>query len=270
MAELSPEQIELLAKRIAASDFCPQVAQGGGKYRKMTEADIFFIITAGQDLGFAPTLALRAITPLKGKLSMGADAIAAVVTRRRDVCEYLTLKELTDEKCTYVAKRSGAPAPVEYSFTLEDARKAGLVNDMYKKFPRPMLRARCISAICKAVFPDLAMGLYDSDTGELTDGKPVEAPPLLAEVPPPTPAIDKGPMGGAEVPPVEEGEKPADFLSAEPTEEDKLYVAIGECQNLEDLTRLLPRIRKLSAEAQDRLRPAYTQQSGALKKGAAR
>jgi hypothetical protein len=49
------------------------------------------------------------------------------------------------------------------SFTTADAQRAGLNGDNWRKYPAAMLRARCLSAICRAVFPDLCLGLYDPD-----------------------------------------------------------------------------------------------------------
>jgi hypothetical protein len=72
---------------------------------------------------------------------------------------------------TYQTKRRGEPEPTTMSFSWEDAQRAGVTGkDNWRKYPAAMLRARCITALARAVYPDLAMGIYDPD--ELGDVTP--------------------------------------------------------------------------------------------------
>lgn len=153
---------------------------------KKSPADIVAIVLAGAELGIPPMASIRSIHLIDGKPVLSADAMAGLCLRDRDVCEYLTLVVSTDAKATYRAKRKGAPEPVEISFTIEQAKIAGLVGKgNWAKYPAAMLRARAMSAIARAVFPDLVGNLYDSDELEPApvekhvDSTATEAPAMV-------------------------------------------------------------------------------------------
>lgn len=152
-------------------------------------ADILSAILTGAELGLAPMQSLRSIVVIKGRPTLSADAMVSLCKRRADICTYLQLKESTPTKATYETQRKGDPSPTQMSFSIEDAQRAGLAgNDNYKKFPAQMLRARCASAICRAVYPDLVLGLYDPE--ELSPDSfsatppPVQAAPVEKDITP--------------------------------------------------------------------------------------
>lgn len=151
---------------------------------KKSPADIVAIVLAGAELGIPPMASIRSIHLIDGKPVLSADAMAGLCLRNRDVCEYLTLIVSTDAKATYRAKRKGAPEPVELSFTIEQAKAAGLQGKgNWAKYPASMLRARAVSAIARAVFPDLVGNLYDVDEIEPVekhvDSTATEAPAMV-------------------------------------------------------------------------------------------
>lgn len=154
----SVEEATKLSQTLATSRLLPEALQ-------KNPADILATILAGAELGMAPMQSVRAIVIIKGKPTLSADAMGALV-KRSEACEYLVLK-LSDEKvATWETKRRGDPSPTTMSFTIQDAQRAGLVGgdgSMYKKYPAQMLRARCLAAICRAVYPDVCLGLYDPD-----------------------------------------------------------------------------------------------------------
>lgn len=167
------EESERLSVTLAKSMLLPHDLKG-------KPSDVLAIILTGAELGLAPMQAVRGIQVIKGKPSLSADLMAALCKRRKDVCEYLTPVELTAEKAVYETKRVGDPKPTTMAFTIQDAQRAGLAgSDTYRKFPQAMLKARCLSAICRAVYPDVCMGLYDPD--ELAPAANVDTPPPLVE-----------------------------------------------------------------------------------------
>jgi hypothetical protein len=61
-------------------------------------------------------------------------------------------------------------------FTIEEAQAAGLAGkDNWKKYPAAMLRARCVSALSRAVYPEAVLGIYESTSEE------IEAPAHVVE-----------------------------------------------------------------------------------------
>ena len=135
----------------------------------------FAIIATGRELGLTAMQSLRSIHVIKGKTILSADLVAALVKSRRDVCAYFMLVESTTERATYKTQRVGEPEATTLTFTFDDAKRAQVTgNPNWTKFPAAMLRARCITALARAVYPDLAMGIYDPDE--------LEAAPAAAPV----------------------------------------------------------------------------------------
>lgn len=208
------------------------------------EADILMTIMAGAELGLGPIQSIRLIHIIDGKPSMAADLIAGLCMAKRDVCEYVTCTETTAARATYEAKRSGSPKPVAISFTIEQARQAGLAGKgNWSKYPDAMLRARAVAAVCRAVFPDLVGGIYDPD--EIERDAPRDVSPPKAS--PPGNVIDST----ATVVP--------DYApdGAPTSERAKLDVAIAEAQDKATLAALVPRIARLTESDKASVRLSY-------------
>ncbi len=183
------EESERLSTTLAKSSLLPEALRG-------KPGDILATLLAGAELGLAPMQSLRGIVIIKGKPTLAADLMGALCKRRKDICEYLTLSESSSTRAVYRTKRAGEPEPTTIAFTIEDAKAAGLVGagGMYTKYPRQMLRARCLAEICRAVYPDLCMGLYDPE--EL--GAPAEMPADIQPEPPPKETeLNPAPVTGA-------------------------------------------------------------------------
>lgn len=160
-----------LAKDLALSRLLPEALQ-------KSPVDVFAVIATGAELGLAPMQSLRGITIIKGKPTLSADLMGALV-RSSPQCEYLKLDESTAKVARYSTKRRGDPSPTLMSWTIEEAQQAGLAGgDNWRKYPAAMLRARCLSALCRAVYSDLLLGVYDPDelaTPEERDVTPPKA-----------------------------------------------------------------------------------------------
>jgi hypothetical protein len=122
----------------------------------------FAIILAGRELGLTAMQSLRSLHIIEGKVVLSADLMAALVVKS-PLCEYFQMVESTNSIARYVAKRvRGKETPM--SFSMEDAKLAGVTGkNNWKTYPAAMLRARCIAALARVVFPDLLLGVYDND-----------------------------------------------------------------------------------------------------------
>lgn len=133
---------------------------------KKKSADILATILAGSELGLQPMQALRSIHLIEGRPTLAANAIAALV-RKSGVCEYLRTVNSTNDVCTIETKRKGDPEPESRSYTIKDAQLAGLLDrPNWKRHPKSMLYARCVSQLCRAVFPDVILGVYETDESD--------------------------------------------------------------------------------------------------------
>lgn len=115
------------------------------------------IMLKGREMGMPPMQAFNHINVIQGKPTLSSEAMLAQIQKvhPRAKVEY---EKLDSDGCTIVATRPGHK-PVRISFTMEDAKKAGLAGkDNWHKFPRAMLRSRCISEMARSVFPDALMG----------------------------------------------------------------------------------------------------------------
>ncbi len=186
--------LEALAKRLFAGKAFPDTV------RSVDTA--FAILLKGWELGMPAMAAASGIAIVSGKVSLGADATAGACLRHRDVCLYFSLVESTHEVARYETHRAGAPKPVALTYTIAQAKVAGLTgSSTWQKHPPAMLRARCAAALARAVYPDLVAGCYDPDeareiSGEYARPEPVAAPSLaVVETAAQTNPRDLAPLG---------------------------------------------------------------------------
>ena len=160
------KQADVLAK----SGLLPQTVRTG--------AAAAAIMLAGRELGIPPMQSFRTIYVVKGNVSLSAQLMAALVLRAGHSYELL---ENSNTRCAIKFTRRGG-ATYTHEFTLDDAKRAGLVNgDNWQRYPKAMLWSRCMSAGIRAYMPDVIMGMYTpeelaggegvvvDDTGEVID-----------------------------------------------------------------------------------------------------
>jgi len=102
---------------------------------------------------------------LKGKPSLNADAMAGVV-RRSGLCRFMAITSWDDEHCTYQCARHDEPEAIVHTFTytINMAKAQGLTkNRNWQQMPMQMLRARALTMMLRAVYPDAVSGMYSPD-----------------------------------------------------------------------------------------------------------
>ena len=141
-----------------------QLVKSGLLGRSVTKPEAAFaVILAGRELGLTAMQSLRSIHIIEGKPTLSSDLMAALVLRS-PTCKYFQMIESTSTVATYETHRVGTAKPTVMSFTMEDAKQAGVTGKQnWKTYPAAMLRARCIAAIARVVYPDLLMGIYEQD-----------------------------------------------------------------------------------------------------------
>lgn len=135
------------------------------------EAALMILLT-GKDLGLTASQSLRAVYVVNGKPVVSSDAMVAAI-RRSGLAASWRVVETTVERCTITTKRVGEDQPESETFTLDDAKRAGLDRkDVWRAYPRDMLRHRCAAALARRVYPDVILGCYAP--GELDEPAPVD------------------------------------------------------------------------------------------------
>lgn len=184
LAIIAPKDLEeakSLSTTLSKASLLPEALRG-------KEADVLMIIMTGAELNLAPMQAIRAIDVIKGRPAIKSEAMVALVRARKDVCRYLKCDFSDASKATWSTQRTDDPSPTTLTFTMEQAKAAGLTSsEMYRKFPDTMLRWRAASMLIKMVYSDIILGLYSDEEaqtferditpkGDVIDGQPaVEA-----------------------------------------------------------------------------------------------
>lgn len=133
-----------------------------------TVEEAFIRIAAGRELGLTTFQSLRLVYVVKGRPALDASLMLALCLNHPQ-CEYFDLVETTAERAIFRAKRKGRDeVPLEW--TIAQAEKAGLLakgkdsdnadKSSWHTYPDAMLRARCIAALARIVFPDALNGIY--------------------------------------------------------------------------------------------------------------
>lgn len=168
--------------------FCGELLKGGmiPQHFKTPQA-VLSVMLRGQELGFSPMQSLEMFNNIQGQPTLKAVGMQALAVARGG--GVFTILEETDEACEVKAVRPANGYEGKYRFTLKDAERAGLLGkDNWKKWPKAMMYARCISVLCRRGWPDVIGGLNCHE--EMLD-EAAEVPAFLggAEVLPPKPEL---------------------------------------------------------------------------------
>ncbi len=134
-----------------------------------TSEQAIIIILKGRELGIPPMQAFSNIAVVNGKPTMSAELMLSMIYRNVPgaIVNYLH----TDEtKCVIEAQRP-LGKPTTFKFTMDDAKRANLAGKgPWISYPAAMLRARCVSAMARAMFSDALSGVvYTAEELEGTD-----------------------------------------------------------------------------------------------------
>lgn len=168
-----------------------------GLFGVKTPDQALALMLVAQAEGLHPAIAARDYHVINGRPTLKADAMMARFLAAGGRVKWL---EIGDAK---VEAEFSHPAggTVIIDWTAERAKRAGITNEMHRKYPRQMLRARVISEGIRTVFPGCVVGTYTpEEAGDMEPREPVRmrdmgavdeiAPPAPPAPPPPTVTID--------------------------------------------------------------------------------
>lgn len=122
-----------------------------------TPAAAVAIMLTGRELGIPTMQALRSIFIVKGKPTLSAQLMGALILR--DGHQYKVIEASNTAAKIEFIRRNGQH--YTHEFTLDDAKRAGLTgSDTYAKYPKAMLFSRCMSAGARIAMPDVLGGMY--------------------------------------------------------------------------------------------------------------
>lgn len=118
------------------------------------------IMLKGRELNVPAMYSLSNIAIVKGKPTISAEMMLALIYRDHGK-KAIRVKSSDDQQCTVEYRLEGWDDISSYTFTMDQARKAGLTNNpTWNRYPAAMLRARCISAVARMAFPESIAGMY--------------------------------------------------------------------------------------------------------------
>lgn len=185
------------SEHLASSSMVPRQYQG-------KPADILVAVQWGYEIGLAPMQALQNISVINGKPSVYGDAAMALV-QASPVCEgveeFFEGEGTPNPVAVCVASRKGRK-PVRATFSVEDARRAGLWGKQgpWQAYPKRMLQMRARGFALRDAFPDVLKGLItieeaqdypDEAAGKTPPAAPISRNPLDAIAPPALPPAEK-------------------------------------------------------------------------------
>lgn len=168
------------AKTLAASGLIPQ-------HYQRQPANVLVAIETGLALGIPPIQALSSIAVIKGKATMSADLMSAIVRRAG---HKLRVVEHDGAVTVTLIRRDDPEGAFTVTWDQVKAQRAGLWGQRgpWTQYPSQMLRARAITEVCRQGASDALMGVIytPEEMGASVDEEgqiitpPTQAPPTQA------------------------------------------------------------------------------------------
>lgn len=147
-------------KGLAQAKWLAEMMMDSRMYSRFsTPAAIMAVIVRGREMGLGAMTALDTFHVIEGKPAPHAYLIIARAKQDTD-CEYFMCTESTPERATWETKNRRNPRPTTITYTIEQARRAGLTSGNWTKRPDEMLRKTAGVQLARMEYPDAALGLY--------------------------------------------------------------------------------------------------------------
>ena len=140
-------------------------------YKKMGGEGIFAIVQKAKALGIHPLKALNGgMYFVQGKVEMSAAMMNELIRMKK---HSITKDRKSDDTvCILHGKRVDNNDTWTESFSIDEAKRAGIYRNQWLKYPRDMLFARALSRLARQLFPDVIQGCYVQ--GEIFDAVTVD------------------------------------------------------------------------------------------------
>ena len=142
---------------------------GGFLPKGCTSNEGFARIVAGAQMGMKPIQALNGIAMINGHPTLHSDSIPCVVMASGLVngMKYKFTGEGDKLACTFYIRRKGVEEYQEWTYSMEDAQKAGLLkNPVWQAHTKKMLFNRARTWCMRNTFPDVIGNVYTKEEAE--------------------------------------------------------------------------------------------------------
>lgn len=165
--ELALRDTEVMMKDLQNTQKMCQLLMSTPHYKNLGAHGIFAIVEKAKSIGVDPMDALNGgMYFVQGKVEM----TSAMMNQLIRACGHSITKDKKsdDTVCILHGKRADNGDTWVESFSLEDAKKAGILRNQWLKYPKDMLFARALSRLARQLFPDVIKGCYVQ--GEIEPG----------------------------------------------------------------------------------------------------
>lgn len=127
--------------------------------KNMGYQDVFLILMKAKLLGIPEFDALNGdLYAVKGKVEMTSQSMNLLI--RQAGHSILKDSKSDNEQCTLQGTRKDTGDTMTTTFTIADAKKAGIYKGAWIGYPQAMLFARALSMLARQLFPDVIRGCY--------------------------------------------------------------------------------------------------------------
>ena len=146
-------------------------------------ADVMVALMAGAEIGLGPAATIKSVYVVNGRPTLWGDAIVGIAQASGDYIDH-TIEfegEGDDLTCTCTVRRfrelrDGTLREVSFaeSFSWDEAKTAGLASrDLWRKYPKRMLRGKAKTYAFREAFADLLAGFqHETDADEIAEFNP--------------------------------------------------------------------------------------------------
>ena len=129
-----------------------------GMFGAKTPEQCMALLLLASAEGIHPAIAMRDFDIIQGRPAKKAEAMLRSFIAAGGSVEWHKLDD-TMADATFTHPQGGS---VRITWDMERVKKAKIANEaMYAKYPRAMLRSRCVSEGCRTVYPASTSGLYE-------------------------------------------------------------------------------------------------------------
>jgi hypothetical protein len=145
-----------LAANLSKAQLLPQALRG-------KPADLLIIMMYGQELDLSPIQSIQGIYVVNGKPQLAGQLWLAKVRQ----AGHRVKIEHGDNRCTTTITRGDTGETHTETFTVDDAKRAGLMGkDTYKAWQKRMLMWRSVSDCATVICPEVALGFGVAEVTE--------------------------------------------------------------------------------------------------------
>lgn len=155
------------AEMMASSAFVPKQFQG-------KPADILVACQWASEVGLAPFAAMQNMAVINGKPSLYGDGMMALITGHPEYVSHKEWREGDEAFCTIVRMRFGEKVETTRSFSMGQAKRAGLLGkSTWRQYTERMLQMRARGFAARDSFPDALSGvIIKEEADDYPTGKP--------------------------------------------------------------------------------------------------